>query len=315
MPSRRTDWRGVFAVSATPFTAEGEVDEAAFCALMRTLVEDGVQGIVVAGSTGEWYARDDERRRLFERARAGRDRARLIAGASAIATRDAVALTRTASELGYDGAMVLAPPYALPNERELLGHFEAVAAVGLPLMVYNNPGRTQVNLTASVIDRLCAFESVVALKDSSKDLYQLGQTLRTVGDRLAVFCGLEPYLLAMVQRGAVGVVSMSVSIIGRDAVTLFDHLAAGRFAEARPLEAVIDRLYKAFYIGGCSAYVVIKECMNLVGRPAGWPRPPHLPMDDDGRRRLAGLLEEIGVLDAAGPSRGRQASFGHRLGR
>ena len=111
---------------------------------------------------------------------------------------------------------------------------------------------------------------------------------------------MEPYLLPMVQRGAVGVVSMSVNIIGRDAVTFFDHLAAGRFAEARPLEAVIDRLYEAFYVGGYGAYVVIKECMNLVGRPAGWPRRPHLPMDDGGRRRLAGILSEIGLLDPAG---------------
>jgi 4-hydroxy-tetrahydrodipicolinate synthase len=308
MAQMRTDWRGVFAVAATPFTREGEIDEEAFRALMDTLVEDGVAGIIVAGSTGEWYTmRDGERRRLFEVAREQvRNRARLIAGTSAIATRDAVALTEAARDLGYDGAMVLAPPYALPNERELLGHFEAVAAVGLPIMVYNNPGRTQVNLTASVIERLCAFERVVALKDSSKDLYQLAGTLRTVGDRLAVFCGLEPYLLPMVQRGAVGVVSMSVNIIGRDAVTFFDHLAAGRFAEARPLEAVIDRLYEAFYIGGYGAYVVIKECMNLVGRPAGSPRRPHLPMDEEGRRRLAGLLKEIGVLGAGG--RGSRAA-------
>ena len=269
---------------------------------MDTLVEDGVAGIIVAGSTGEWYTmRDAERLRLFELAREQvGNRARLIAGTSAIATRDAVALTGIARDLAYDGAMVLAPPFALPNERELLGHFEAVAAVGLPVMVYNNPGRTQVNLTAGVVERLCAFERVVALKDSSKDLYQLAETLRTVGDRLAVFCGLEPYLLPMVQRGAVGVVSMSVNIIGRDAVTFFDRVAAGRFAEARPLEALIDRLYEAFYVGGYGAYVVIKECMNLVRRPAGWPRRPHLPMDDEGRRRLAGLLEEIGVLDTRG---------------
>jgi 4-hydroxy-tetrahydrodipicolinate synthase len=305
MPDRRTDWQGVFAVAATPFTRDGEIDEGAFRALMDTLVADGVRGVVVAGSTGEWYTmHDDERRRLFEVAQEQiGGRARVVAGTSAIATRDAVALTRSARELGCDGAMVLAPPYALPNERELLGHFEAVAAVGLPLMVYNNPGRTQVNLTAATIGKLCAFESVVALKDSSKDLYQLAETLRTVGDRLAVFCGLEPYLLPMVQRGAVGAVSMSVNIIGRDAVTFFDHLAAGRFAEARPLEAVIDRLYEAFYVGGYGAYVVIKECMNLVGRPAGWPRRPHLPMDDEGRRRLAGILAEIGVLDAGGRSR------------
>ncbi len=300
MAQRRTDWKGVFVVAVTPFTETGEVDEGGFRRLMGQFVADGVHGIIVAGSTGEWYTlADDERRRLFETAKdeVG-ERVRLIAGTSAIATRDAVALTEAAKGLGYDGAMVLAPPYALPNEREVLGHFEAVAAVGLPIMAYNNPGRTQVNLSGRVVEQLCAFEGSVALKDSAKDLYQLSQTIRIAGDRLAVFAGLEPYALAMLQRGAVGIVSMSANIIGRPAVTFYEHAAAGRWAEARAIEAVMDRLYEAFYASGHGAYVVIKECMNLAGRPAGWPRRPHLPMDAIERERLAHTLAEIGVIGA-----------------
>ncbi|MCC6470982.1 MAG: dihydrodipicolinate synthase family protein [Alphaproteobacteria bacterium] len=304
--ARKTDWTGVFVVSVTPFDAEGRVDEAAFRRLMDQFVADGVQGVIVAGSTGEWYTlANDERVRLFALAKeqlAGR--AKLIAGTAAIATRDAVELTHAARRIGCDGAMVLAPPYALPNERELLGHFQAISDVGLPIMAYNNPGRTQVTMTAPLVEKLAAMPSIVSLKDSSKDLYELARTIRVVGDRLAVFCGLEPYAMAMIGRGAVGTVSMATNILGRSAVQFFDHVAAGRTAEARRLEAVMDRLYEAFYIGGYGAYVVIKACMNLLGRPAGLPRLPHLPVDEAGLVRLRQILAEIGVLD---PGRARAA--------
>jgi 4-hydroxy-tetrahydrodipicolinate synthase len=304
--ARKTEWSGVFAVSVTPFDAEGRIDEPAFRALMDRFAAEGVAGVIVAGSTGEWYTlSNDERVRLFAAARDQlKGRVRLIAGTSAIATADAVALTREAKRLGCDGAMVLAPPYALPNERELLGHFQAVAEVGLPIMVYNNPGRTQVTMTAPLVERLAAMPAVVALKDSSKDLYELARTLRTVGDRLAVFCGLEPYAMAMMGRGAVGTVSMAANILGATAVRFVEHIAAGRLAEARRLEAAIDRLYEAFYTGGHGAYVVIKACMNLVGRQAGLPRRPHLPVDDAGQARLRNILVEIGALD---PRRARAA--------
>jgi 4-hydroxy-tetrahydrodipicolinate synthase len=304
--TRKTDWSGVFVVSVTPFDAEGRIEEASFRQLMDQFVVDGVAGVIVAGSTGEWYTlTNDERVRLFAIAKEQlKGRVRLIAGTAAIATRDAVALTREARRIGCDGAMVLPPPYALPNERELLGHFQAIAEVGLPVMAYNNPGRTQVTITAPLADKLAAMPAIVALKDSSKDLYELARTIRVVGDRLAVFCGLEPYAMAMVGRGAVGTVSMATNILGKPGVQFFDHIVAGRLDEARRLEAVMDRLYEAFYVGGYGAYVVIKACMNLVGRPAGLPRRPHLPVDEPGIARLRQILTEIGVLD---PGRARAA--------
>jgi len=290
-------WKGVFVVSVTPFDEPGEIDETAFASLMDTFVSDGVDGVVVAGSTGEWYTlHDDERLRLFEIARAQLPAdVKLIAGTAAIATRDAVALTEGAQARGCDGAMVLAPPYAQPNQRELFAHFHEVAAVGLPLMIYNNPGRTQVNMPASVLQRLCENETVVALKESSKDLYQIAETTRALKDRLAVFSGLEPYALPTLQRGAVGIVSMGTNILGRQAIDLYTHFAGGRWQQALAVEARLDRLYDAFYAGGYGAYVVIKECMRLLGRPAGWPRRPHLRPDESGVRALEAMLQEIGA--------------------
>jgi len=298
MPGRRTTWQGVFVPVVTPFTAAGEFNESACRQILEQLIADGVHGIIVAGSTGEWFTLDNaERIRLFQVAKdqVGQ-RVRLLAGTSAIATRDAVTLTRAARDLGMDGTLVLPPPYALPTETELLAHFERIADVGLPIMVYNNPGRTQINITPPLAEKLAALNSVVALKDSVKDLLQMSQTIRAVGDRLAIFCGLEPYALSCIQRGAVGIVAMAPNIMGRRAVDLYAHAVAGRWHQAREVERIIDRLYAAFYAPGRSAYVVIKECMNLVGRPAGWPRPPLLPMEEAERQELKRLLEELGLL-------------------
>ncbi len=300
MPGRRTHWHGVFVPVVTPFTAGGEFHEEACRQILEQLIADGVHGIIVAGSTGEWFTLENaERVRLFEVAKDQvKRRVTLLAGTSAISTRDAVALTRAAKDLGMDGTLVLPPPYALPTETELLAHFERIADVGLPIMVYNNPGRTQINITLALAEKLAAFGSIVALKDSAKDLLQMSQTIRGVGDRLAIFCGLEPYALPCLERGAVGIVAMAPNVMGRRAVDLYTHAVSRRWAEAFEVERVIDRLYAAFYAPGCSAYVVVKECMNLVGRPGGWPRPPLLPMGETERQGLKHLLEELGLLGA-----------------
>lgn len=297
--SPRSAWKRVFVVSATPYLENGDLDVAAFSNLMNTFVSDGVQGIIVAGSTGEWYTmRDDERVELFKLARQYVPHSVvLLAGTSSIATRETVDLTAQAKSAGCDGAMILPPPYALPNDRELLGHFSAVSEVGLPIMLYNNPGRTQITLTPSMVSRLAELESVVALKDSSKDLYAIAAMIRAVGDKLSVFSGLEPYARAAIDRGAVGIVSMCANFMGTQAVQLYQLAINGPRDQAIKLEKLIDEIYEAFYLGGNSPYVIIKECMNLMGRPAGYPRLPHLQLNDDDRNKLKTILFGLGLLD------------------
>lgn len=299
---RKTDWNGVFVVSVTPFTPGGEIDERSIRELMATFAADGVDGIIVAGSTGEWYTLSDEERiRLFRLARESTPTSiKLLAGTTAIGTRETVALTKAAKEAGCDGVMVLPPPYALPNERELLAHFEAVSQVGLPIMVYNNPGRTQITLSAPLMEKLADLPSVVALKDSSKDIYAISAVLRAVAGRIAVFSGLEPYARPTIDRGGVGIVSMCTNFMGRRAVELYRLARTGPAERAIALERQIDELYAAFYLGGHGPYVVIKECMRLVGRPAGPPRRPHLPMPEADRARLRGILAGLGLPVVAG---------------
>ncbi|MFT5115243.1 MAG: 4-hydroxy-tetrahydrodipicolinate synthase [Parasphingorhabdus sp.] len=298
--SRKTNWQGVFVVSVTPYLRDGTLDEPAFTNLMQTFVADGVQGIIIAGSTGEWYTMSDsERIALFALARSVIPKSvQLLAGTSAMGTRETVELTAQAKSIGCDGAMVLAPPYALPNERELLGHFAAVSEVGLPIMIYNNPGRTQVTLTPAIAGKLAQLPSVVSLKDSTKDLYALAAVLREVGDELAVFAGLEPYARAAIDRGAVGIVSMCTNFMGNDAVKFYQLALKGPQDQAIALERVIDEVYEAFYLGGNSPYVIIKECMNLMGRHAGFPRLPHLPLNEQDREKLKGILARLNLVDS-----------------
>lgn len=296
--SRKTQWQGVFVVSVTPYLQNGDLDEPAFTSLMQMFVDDGVQGIIVAGSTGEWYTmRDDERVELFKLARkAIPDSVQLLAGTSAIGTRETVELCAEAKNIGCDGAMVLPSPYALPNEKEILNHFASISEVGLPIMVYNNPGRTQITITPSMANSLADLSSVVALKDSSKDLYALSAVIRAVGNELAVFSGLEPYARAVIDRGAVGIVSMCTNFMGAQAVELYQLAVNGSKEEAIALERTIDEIYEAFYLGGNSPYVIIKECMNLMGRQAGFPRLPHLPLSENDRNKLKGILSRLKLL-------------------
>lgn len=296
--SRRTDWGGIFVVMVTPFHPDGALDVESTRQLVDTLIAEGVDGIVLAGSTGEWFSMSDtEKVELFRvAAEQSKGRTKLLAGISAIATPSAVFLARQAKELKFDGALVLPPPYILPTERELLAFFAAIDEVGLPLMLYNNPPRTGVNLDAKWLRKLMAFKSVVALKESAKDIGQIADTLGQVGGELAVFSGIETYLVPSLQRGGAGVVAMAPNVLGAKAVEFYRECAAGHWDRAIILQSAIDRLYAQMYSAGVNPYVVQKEAMRMLGRPGGWPRPPLMSMNDAERSSLRAVLAQIANL-------------------
>lgn len=294
-PKRRTDWAGVFVVAVTPFAEDGGFDENAIRRMVDVYVDDGVDGIVLAGSTGEWYGMSDtERIDLFRiAADQNRGRVKLLAGTSAIATASAVTLTAAAREIGCDGAMLLPPPYVMPSNRELVAYFRAVDEVGLPMMLYNNPTRTGVNLDVAHLSMLMPLRNVVALKDSVKDIAQLGATLRRFRDELAIFVGFESYVGPCVQRGAVGVVAMAANVLGRRAGELFRLAQAGDWNGVSKIQDKIDLLYEWMYGRGHNPYVVVKEAMRILGRPGGWPRPPLLSLEQAQRDELARFMREV----------------------
>ena len=301
--ARRIDWTGIFPPIATPFTREGELDEAAFGEVVEQHIADGCHGIIVAGCTGEWFSLDDaERCRIFEIAvDVAKGRVPIVAGTSAMNTRAAVKLQKAAKDLGCAGSMTLAPPFLLPFENEVVHFFRRLSAVGLPIMLYNNPPRGCMNFTASLIGKLLEFDEIVSIKDSVNELPQNIDTLRAHADEIAIFAGREGYLLPAIQRGAVGSVAMITNILGGHVVEYYDHLLAGRWEEARRPQQLIDDAYAV--IQGKSVkltratghWSVLKTCMNVLGRNGGYMREPYLPVLDEDIPKIADALAKIGL--------------------
>jgi len=294
----RIDWRGTFVVAVTPFSEDGQLDECGMRKLVELIVDEGADGIVVAGSTGEFYSLSEaESASLFRlTVEAARGRITVIAGTTAIGTRTAQSLTQAAKDAGCNGAMLLPPPFVIPTERELIRHVAAVAEVGLPLMLYNNPGRTGVNLDQGLLGRLVAIEGVVALKESARDVAQFAATLRAHRDRLAIFTGFESHVLPSISRGGVGVVAMAPNVMGSDAIALWRAAEGGDMARVSAVQERIDLLYAQMYSGRTNPYVVLKEAMRMLGRPGGHPRPPLMPMADDDRQGLTKALHDLHLL-------------------
>ena len=295
MPELRCDWKGVFPAAVTPFTRQGAVDEESLRLLIDLFILEGVQGLVAVGSTGEWFSLNDEERRhvfrIFHEQVAGR--VPVIGGTSAIGTRETVELTEAARDIGLDGCLVLPPPYAMPSSSEVVAHLHEVADVGLPVMLYNNPPRTGINIDCAMLNNLVDHPNIVAFKDSTKDLYQMSESIYAVRDRVACFAGLEPYGGGCFSRGAVGIVSTISNICAPDVVAYYHHLSSGRFEKAAHHEEVIDRLYHLLANSGAANYVFVKEVMALLGRPGGAPRKPYRSLDDTTRERIRVGLKHI----------------------
>ncbi len=291
-------FRGVFPALVTPLTATREVDHATLATLVDYLIEDGgVHGVIPLGSTGEYYAlTPEERQEVVETtiAAAG-GRVPVVVGANAGATRDVVRYCSLAEQAGAAGVLLAAPYYSLPVADELFEHFRAVdGAIGIPIMLYNYPGRTGVDLVPELIERLAELDNVLYVKESSGDITRVSELLRCCGDKLTVFCGCDSQALESFLLGATGWVGGVVNCLPKSHVRLYelavekeDFLAARElYYKMLPVLAMIESggKYTQFVKAGCEA----------VGRPVGPPRRPLLPATPEEMAQLKQLLRSVG---------------------
>ena len=277
--------RGVFPALVTPMTAGREVDRPTLAALVNSLIEDGgVHGVIPLGSTGEYYALSaEERREVLETTlEAAGGRVPVLAGANAGATRDVVAYSRQAEQMGAAGVLLAAPYYSLPGPDELFEHFRAVSdSIGIPIMLYNYPGRTGVDMTPDLIGRLAELEQVRYVKESSGDVSRVGEVIRRCGERITVFCGCDTAALESFVLGATGWVGGVVNVLPKQHVELFD-LAV----EKQDFLAARDLYYQmlptlALMEGGGKYTQFVKAGCQVTGRPVGPPREPLLPAESE----------------------------------
>ena len=279
----------------TPFDAGGAVDFALAARLAHHLVDQGSEGLVICGTTGEsptlsW----DEQHQLFSAVKAAvGDRASLIFGSGSNCTAEAVEATQAAARLGADGALVVVPYYNKPPQAGLEAHFRAVAlaAPALPLMLYNIPGRTGCSLAPETTARLLDLPNVVSYKAASGTTEEVSQLRQLCGDRLAIFSGDDALLLPMLAVGAVGVVSVASHLVGPAISALVRAFRAGHHDQALALHEQLLPLFKALF---CTTNPIpVKAALELSGWPVGAPRLPLLAADHDVRERLSSILAAL----------------------
>ena len=290
-----TTFEGVFSALVTPMTADEQVDHNSLADFVDYLIErGGLHGLIPLGSTGEYYALSpDERKAVVAttlEATAGR--VPVLVGANAGGTRQVIEYARQAEAMGAAGVLLAAPYYSLPTPDELFEHFRAVNdAIGVPIMLYNYPGRTGVDMTPELIERLAELEQVQYVKESSGDVSRVGQIIRRCGERITVFCGCDTAALESFVLGATGWVGGVVNVLPKQHVELFD-LAVGKndFSAARDLYYQMLPTLGLMEGGGKYTQFVKAGC-QVMGHPVGPPRGPLLPAERDEVEQLRQALQ------------------------
>jgi 4-hydroxy-tetrahydrodipicolinate synthase len=299
MNNGKVNWTGNFPAVVTPFTKDGAIDEKKFVENIELLMSEGIHGAVVSGCNGEaWALEPEERVRLFELAvKAAKGRIPVIAGTGGIVTGHVVALSKAAKEAGADGVMVLPPPYAMISAREAVNHYRIVSdEAKIPILIYNVPRRTGINLTPDVMEQLAEIEYVVAVKEACDDFVQVQATLAAVGERVRVFTGKSAARgMAAVMAGAVGFVSsQDPHVMGREGISLYELSAKGDIEGARRVQMRTLKLNKTLSPIGTDP-ANMKAAMNLLGRPGGHVRLPMLDLTAAELERVEGVLDALGL--------------------
>lgn len=270
---------GVLAATTTPFTADGQLDLAGFAAHCAWLIDEGVRGIVPVGSLGEYEALTPaEREQVVNTAISATGKRALVApGVSGKSAAEAVGWAEHARDAGADAVMCLAPTSHAPTDDEVVAHFAAVAAVGLPVIVYNNPFSTRVDLTPELLARLAEIDGIVAVKEFSQDVRRVARIFE-LAPSLEVLVGCDDLLAEGVLMGATGWIAGFVNALPAASVRLFDLCRAGEWGEALPLYRA---MLPALRWDADPRFVqAIKLAQDEVGRYGGPVRLPRLPLKD-----------------------------------
>jgi 4-hydroxy-tetrahydrodipicolinate synthase len=299
----RVDWlRGTATALVTPFGPDGAVDEARLRALVERQIAGGIHVLVPCGTTGEsaTLSAEEQRRVIALTCEAARGRARVLAGAGGNATASAVERAQAARTAGADGVLVVAPYYNKPTQAGLSAHFHAVAAAvpGLPLVLYNVPGRTGSNIEAATVVALAReTDNIVAVKEASGNFSQIMAILRDRPDGFRVLSGDDAITLPLMALGAEGIVSVASNEVPDLMSRLADLALAGQWADARALHYRLLPLMEANFLESNPGPV--KAAMALLGLLEERFRLPLVPVQDKTRARLREILLELGVLGRA----------------
>lgn len=292
------DFGSLITAMVTPFDATGALDEGRLRRLVDHLIETGTTAVVVCGTTGESPTLSHaEKLRLFDATlRAVDGRIPVIAGTGTNSTKDSIELTLEAARLGVQAVMLVTPYYNRPSQEGLYMHFASIAeSTTLPVMLYNVPGRTGVNLQPQTALQLAAIPNVVALKEASGDFSQILRIAAEKPDDFLLYSGDDKFTLPMLAIGAAGVVSVAGHVVGRQIRTMMDLFWQGQVDEAAYWSARLLPIFEAMFMEASPAPV--KEALSILGIDVGSVRSPLVPTSKALREHLYTLLNALGVIE------------------
>jgi len=282
----------------TPFRGDLSVDLDGAARLAQHLVENGSDGIVVTGTTGEvptlTFEEKIELYRVVKKTVQGT--AVVIAGTGNYSTEESIHLTRAAERAGVDGVMAVVPYYNNPPQEGLYRHFKAIAeSTSLPVIVYNVPSRTVRNLEAATAIRLAELPNIAAIKEASGKLDQVTEIIAGAPDDLLVYSGDDPLTLPIMALGGYGVISVVSHVAGPQIKSMIDAFVSGDVTGAASLHCQLSPLFKAAFI--TTNPIPIKAALTLCGLPAGGLRPPLVEATEAEQAIIGKALADLGVCD------------------
>lgn len=283
----------------TPFNADGSVNYEKAADLAEWLINNGSDGLVVAGSTGEAATMSAEEKLELFRVVVNRinKRVPVIAGTGSNNTADSVKMTKMAEAMGVDGALIVGPYYNKPTQEGFYQHFAAVAqSTGLPIIVYNVPGRTASNISPAIVARLAAdFENIVAIKEAAGNVAQVAELYSVLPEEFTIYSGDDGLILPFMSVGATGLISVLSNIGGGILQDVMQAYEDGRVREAAKLNARMVPLANAMFIE--TNPIPVKAAVTLAtGIDAGQPRLPLTPMEPANKAKMVAVLQEYGLV-------------------
>lgn len=283
----------------TPFNADGSVNYEKAADLAEWLINNGSDGLVVAGSTGEAATMSAEEKLELFRVVVNRinKRVPVIAGTGSNNTADSVKMTKMAEAMGVDGALIVGPYYNKPTQEGFYQHFAAVAqSTGLPIIVYNVPGRTASNISPAIVARLDAdFENIVAIKEAAGNVAQVAELYSVLPEEFTIYSGDDGLIIPFMSVGATGLISVLSNIGGGILQDVMQAYEDGRVREAAKLNARMVPLANAMFIE--TNPIPVKAAVTLVtGIDAGQPRLPLTPMEPANKAKMVAVLQEYGLV-------------------
>lgn len=287
----------ILTAMVTPFKENGEVDYELAIKLSNHLCENGSDGIVLCGTTGEsptlsWA----EQHNLFVAVKGSlNSRSKVIVGTGSNCTSEAIEATKKAYEFGADGALVVVPYYNKPPQEGLYNHFSSIAteASDLPLMLYNIPGRTGCNLLPTTVNKLMDFPNILSIKAASGRIEEVTELRAACGSNLYIYSGDDSLLLPMLSVGAVGVVSVASHIVGLQLKMMIESFHKGEVSIALDIHERLQPLFKALF--ETTNPIPIKAALELKGWQVGSPRNPLTPLIKEKKENLFQVIQNLSL--------------------